>query len=221
MPKEKVICLVSGGIDSPVATALAARRFDVLPLHFCLYPYTCEDSFMIAMKILEGLRERVGFETLFVYPWARVLRRIIKGGERRNACLVCRRGMFLAAEMMCRREGATGIVTGESLGQKASQTLSNLWATTAGLKFPVLRPLLGMDKVEIERLSKGLGLWNEVHAGCCYATPKHPCTKIDPAKIDSIVKGLNLEEIIREQLNNVLEVRTFSENFRAYLEKLV
>lgn len=221
MPREKVVCLVSGGIDSPVATALAARRFEILPLHFCLYPYTCEDSFLVAMRVLEDLRRKVGFEKLIVCPWAKVLRRIMSEKDRSHACLECRRGMFLAAEMVCQREGASGIVTGESLGQKASQTLSNLWATTAGLKFPVLRPLLGMDKVEIERLSKELGLWHEVHAGCCYAVPKHPRTRADPVRVDSLVKALHLEELIREQLDNVLEVRTFREDFRSYLEKLV
>ncbi|MEM2890295.1 MAG: hypothetical protein QW358_02990 [Candidatus Hadarchaeum sp.] len=221
MPREKVVCLVSGGIDSPVAMALAARRYEVLPLHFCLYPYTCEETFMVAMRVLEDLRRKVDFEKLIVYPWAKVLRRIMGGEERSYACLLCRRGMFRVAEMVCQKESASGIVTGEVLGQKASQTLSNLWATTAGLKFPVLRPLLGMDKVEIEKISKELGIWHEVHAGCCYATPKHPRTKAEPAKVESLWKSLKLEEFFREQMGNVLEVRTFREDFRAYLEKLV
>jgi thiamine biosynthesis protein ThiI len=75
--------------------------------------------------------------------------------------------MFRVAEVLCERENAFAIVTSESLGQKASQTLSNLIATSQGIKFPILRPLLGFDKLEIERLSKKLGIWQEVHAGCC------------------------------------------------------
>jgi len=216
-----VVCLVSGGIDSPVALALAARRFDVLPLHFCLYPYTCEDSFLVAMRVLEDVRKKVDFEKVIVYPWSKVLKKIMGGQQRSYACLLCRRGMFRAAELVCQREVASGIVTGESLGQKASQTLTNLWATTAGLKFPVLRPLLGMDKVEVEQLSRRLGIWHEVHAGCCYATPRYPRTRASPVAVDSLLKRLNLEEAIREQLDGALEVRTFREDFESYLEKLV
>ncbi|MGC8817260.1 MAG: hypothetical protein ACP5PX_05605 [Candidatus Hadarchaeum sp.] len=218
--KEKVVCLVSGGIDSPVALVLAARWFEVLPLHFCLYPYTCEDSFLVAMRVLGDLKRKVGFEKAVVYPWSPVLRRIMGWRDRRYACLLCRRGMFRVAELICQREGAAGIVTGESLGQKASQTLSNLWATTAGVRFPVLRPLLGLDKVEIEQLSKQLGIWHEVHAGCCYATPRYPRTRANPATVDSLFRELNLDDLIREQLGEALEVRSFQEEFRAFLEKL-
>jgi len=218
--REKVVCLVSGGIDSPVAMALAARRFDVLPLHFCLYPYTCEDSFLVAMKVLEDLRKKVNFEKAIVYPWSKFLRLIMGSRDRSYACLQCRRSMFRVAELVCQREGASGMVTGESLGQKASQTLSNLRATAAGLKFPVLRPLLGMDKVEIEQLSRRLGIWHEVHAGCCYATPKYPRTKADPATVDSLLKELNLEKLIEDQFGNILEVRSFKEDFKHYLESL-
>lgn len=221
MPKEKVVCLVSGGIDSPVSMALAARDFEVLPLHLCLYPYTCEDSFLVAMHVLEDIRDKVSFEKAIVYPWSKILRKIMGGQDKSFACLECRRSMFRVAEVVCESEGASGIVTGESLGQKATQTLSNLWATSAGIKFPVLRPLLGMDKLEIEQLSKKLGLWHEVHAGCCYATPRYPRTRADPAAVDSLLKDLHVEELIRGQFSNVLEVRSFREDFRGYLESLV
>ncbi|MFH1821847.1 MAG: hypothetical protein ABH852_05365 [Methanobacteriota archaeon] len=221
MSREKVVCLVSGGIDSPVSMALAAREFDVLPLHFCLYPYTCEDSFLVAMNVLEDIRKTADFEKAIVYPWSKILRTIMGGQDKSYACLECRRSMFRVAELVCEREGASGIITGESLGQKATQTLSNLWATSSGIKFPVLRPLLGLDKLEIERLSKRLGIWHEVHAGCCYATPKYPRTRSGPAEVDAMLKGLKLDELIMGQFGNVLEVRSFKEDFVSYLESLV
>ena len=221
MYKEKVICLISGGIDSPVACVLAAREFNVLPLHFCLYPYTCEETFFVAMGVLKDLGKKTNFEKVIVYPWPRILKAILGNREHRNyACLACRKGMFRVAEMVCEREGASGIVTGESLGQKATQTLPNLGATSRGIKFPILRPLLGLDKLEIERLSKKLGIWHEVHAGCCYATPKYPRTRADPKVLDELLSELHIDDAISKEFENVFEVRTFKEDFKGYLERL-
>jgi len=128
--------------------------------------------------------------------------------------------MFKVAELICEQEGATGIVTGESLGQKATQTLVNLGATSRGIHFPIIRPLLGLDKLEIERLSKHLGIWHEVHAGCCYATPKYPRTQADPKVLDGLLNELRIDEMINREFENVLEVRTFKEDFKGYLETL-
>ncbi len=125
------------------------------------------------------------------------------------------------AEQICEREGATGIVTGESLGQKASQTLLNLGATTSGIRFPILRPLLGLDKMEIEQLSKDLGTWHEVHAGCCYATPKHPRTRTTPEVLDGIIENMGISDIIKTSFEKVIEVQTFEEDFETYLTSLV
>lgn len=221
MRREKLVCLVSGGIDSPVACAMVAKKFEVLPLHFCLYPYTCEENFLVAMNVLRDLKPKAKFEKAIVYPWPRILRIILSNREHGEyTCLACRKSMFKAAELVCEREGATGIVTGESLGQKATQTLTNLGATTRGIKFPILRPLLGFDKIEIERLSKKLGIWHDVHAGCCYAVPKHPRTRADSEVVDKLLDELHIEDAISKEYENILEVRTFDEDFKGYLEKL-
>ena len=176
---------------------------------------------MVAMEVLKGLKSKTKFEKTIVYPWPRILRIILGDSEHREyTCLACRKSMFKAAEIVCRREGATGIVTGESLGQKATQTLSNLGATTHGIKFPILRPLLGLDKIEIERLSKKLGIWHDVHAGCCYAVPKHPRTRADSEVLDKLLDELHIEDAISKEHENILEVRTFEEDFKGYLETL-
>lgn len=221
MGKESVICLVSGGIDSPVACALAARRFNVLPLHFCLYPYTCEETFLVAMKVLKDLRKKARFEKVIVYPWAGVLDAILKNREKRSyACLACRKNMFKVAEAICELEGAAGIVTGESLGQKATQTLTNLGVTSRGIKFPILRPLLGLDKEEIGKISKELGIWHEVHAGCCFATPKYPRTRAEPEVLDRLIADPEIQRAIQKGFQGILEIHTFEEDFKGYLETL-
>ena len=218
MNDTKVVCLVSGGIDSPVACALMAKKFKCVPLHFCLYPFTCEETFLLAMKVLRDLRGVIGFEKVIVYPWGEILGTILKNRKKRDyACVACRKSMFRVAEMICEEEGAAGIVTGESLGQKATQTLANLRATSTGIKFPVLRPLLGLDKNEIVKISKGLGIWHERHAGCCFATPKYPNTKADPQVLDKLMGDLQIHELIKRNFEIILEVRTFKEDFEEYL----
>lgn len=222
MGKEKVVCLVSGGIDSPVACALAAKKFEVIPLHFCLYPLVSKETFLAAVRVLRGLKKRVDFEKVLVYPWAGVIDVILRNRERRSyACLACRRGMFRVAESICEREGAVGIVTGESLGQKASQTLPNLGATASGIKFPILRPLLALDKEEIQKLSGKLGLRYETHAGHCLAAPRYPRTRAKPETIDELLENPEIGKAIRRGFRKILEVRTFDEDFQGYLQTLV
>ncbi len=218
---QKLICLVSGGIDSPVACALMAKRFEVLPMHFCLYPYTCENAFFEVVKVLKHLRSKIGFEKAIVFPWAWALHTFLKNRRKSYACLACREGMFRVAEIFCELEGAIGIVTGESLGQKATQTLANLVATSFGRKFPVLRPLLGLDKQEIIELSRKLGLWHDTHAGCCFATPRHPCTKARLGMLEEFSADAEVRKAIRKGFKHFLEIRRFEEDFENYLTLLV
>ena len=212
--------MVSGGIDSPVACVIAAKKFDVVPLHFCTYPYTSEEMFGLTMNALKKLKKVAKFEKIVLYPWAGVLNAITKKLNRREyTCLICRKSMFKAAELVCKREGAEGIVTGESLGQKASQTLSNLVATSHGLKVPILRPLLGFDKLEIEKISKEFGIWQERHAGVCSALPKHPRTKATAGEVDELFNQLKLNELIQKNSKKTVEVRTFREDLRSLFAK--
>ena len=218
--RERVVCLVSGGIDSPVACALVAKRFDVVPLHFCAYPYASKEMLELMMNALKSVRKITKFEKAIVYPWAEVLSSILEKLARKEyTCLVCRKGMFKAAELVCEREEAGGIVTGESLGQKASQTLSNLVAISSGIKFPLLRPLLGLDKLEIEKISKELGIWQARHAGGCSALPRHPRTKAKASEIDGLFDRLKLNELIRKNSKKTVEVYTFREDLSSLFVK--
>ncbi|MFN4133180.1 MAG: hypothetical protein ACK4GQ_02290, partial [Candidatus Hadarchaeales archaeon] len=151
------------------------------------------------------------------FPWGRVLKFVLKAGGK-YSCVLCRSGMFRVAEIVCEREGAAGIVTGESIGQKASQTIWNLSVTSGRIKFPIIRPLLCSDKVEVVEMSKRLGLWQEVHAGCCYATPRHPTTKARKDIVSTIEKKIGLESLISQEFKNILESHDFSEDLRRFLD---
>lgn len=128
--------------------------------------------------------------------------------------------MLLIASEICSREDASGLVTGESLGQKASQTTENISATSSEIKVPLLRPLLGMNKEEIIQISKNQGVWREDHAGCCLATPKKPKTKADSETVNKEIKKIDLQKLIRESENFLKEVEDFDWNFEEYLFEL-
>jgi thiamine biosynthesis protein ThiI len=218
--KEKAICLFSGGIDSPVAFALMARKLEVIPLHFCLYPFTCERSFSLVIDILKTARSVTDFEKAIIYPWAEVFSAILRSPEKRYRCLLCRKSMFRAAELICERKDAVAIVTGEALGQKASQTASNLLATSFKIKYPILRPLLGLDKEEIRALGKKLGVYSDRHAGCCQVTPENPTTHADARLVEEIFSAMELQEIIEQNLEDVLEVDIGKFKAEDYLDSL-
>jgi thiamine biosynthesis protein ThiI len=213
MKREKVVCLFSGGIDSPAACALVAKYFEIIPLHLCTYPYTSKEMLELTVDSLKKVRGLTKFEKAVICPWAEVMDTIVGGLDRKGyTCLLCKRSMFKTAELLCEAERADGIVTGESLGQKASQTLSNMTAISSGIKFPILRPLLGLDKIEIEKISKEFGVWQARHAGGCRAVPKHPHTISNADELNELFNQLKLDELIRNSLRKAVKIRTFEED---------
>lgn len=218
--KEKVLGLISGGIDSPVASILAAEEFEVIPLHFCLYPMSSRESSIKSMEALGGLQEKIDFQRAIIFPWAGILGEIRSKIRENYACVACRKSMLVTASEICKRENAGGIVTGESLGQKASQTLENLSATSSNIDVPLIRPVLGMNKKEIIELSKELNVWRPDHAGCCLATPQKPRTKARVEEVEREMKKINLQRLIEEDEDLLLEAKSFDRDFEGYLFEL-
>lgn len=200
---DKLIALFSGGIDSPVACVLMARKFRILPMHFVCGPYTGKESLERTVEALERIAPLCAPEKIIAIPWSPFLDKVVQSRYRNYTCLLCKRGMFEAAERICQIEGAFGILTGEVLSQKASQTLPNLIALSHGIRFPVLRPLLGMDKLEIEKLSKKFGIWSPSHAGKCKAVPSFPKTVVSRQKLEKIFVELGL----RGEVNRLCDLR--------------
>lgn len=219
--KERVICLVSGGIDSPVALAMLSKKYDVIPLHFSLYPFYCKGSFETMIRIMNRLKEKTKFKKMIIYPHAEILSKILKSGNERYMCIMCRKAMFKAAEKICKKEKAVAIATGESLAQKASQTLANMAATSHDIKYAMLRPLLTFDKTEIEKKSKEFGIWSELHVGCCTATPEYPVTHAKSQISDNLFMELKLEKIIERNLRKIIEIKKFDKTSLKYLSNLL
>ncbi len=198
-----VVALLSGGIDSPVAAWLMMKRgCRPVLVHLDARPYS--DARARAMAAARALSDWAagGKMAMYVVPYGEVLRAIVERAPRRLTCLLCKRGMYRIAEMVAAREGALGIVTGEVLGQVASQTLANLRVLDAAVDLPVFRPLLGLDKVEVERIARRLGT-HEVsteRAMPCAAAPKRPETRADLGRVLEAERKLDLAPLLEEAL---------------------
>jgi tRNA uracil 4-sulfurtransferase len=184
----KVVCLLSGGIDSPVAAYMMADRgAEVVLLHMDNRPFADDMATEKVVRLRERLESVLGREMrLFVAPHGPNQEIFAKQCSHPYQCILCKRTMLHVAKGLALRLGGEAVVTGESLGQVASQTLHNLRVESHGLDFPVLRPLIGLDKIEIEGLAKRIGTY-EISTGVaspCAIVPKHPITM---CKLDDLL----------------------------------
>jgi len=202
----KVVCLVSGGIDSPVAAWLVIRKGCVpIFIYYDNYPFTDETTKKRALDAIKRLSEYAPEHPVKVYviPHGEDLADILRNCPRNLTCVLCRRMMYRVAEKIASIEGAEAIVTGEIIGEHASQTLRNLRVENEALKeFSVLRPLIGMDKLEVERLARETGTF-EISARpalCCSAPPKRPRTKARLEEVIRAERNLAVEDMIKRDL---------------------
>ncbi len=155
----KVVSLVSGGVDSAVATWLIMKRgCDVVPIHYNLSPYYGDDARGRALEVLKWLREWIPRRSWIIYEVPLGKAHELISIKPRYRCLLCKLVMYKVAEAIAEKERCKALVTGESLGQVASQTLDNLHFLTTKVSLPVLRPLIGFDKDEIIKLADRLGI---------------------------------------------------------------
>ena len=148
----KGVVLMSGGIDSPVAAdMILSRGHELLAVHMDNRPFTDETPLEKVRDHLAVLEARHGLRIpLYVLPHGSTQVALMRNTDRHVGCILCRRFMWRSAEKMAEREGASFLVTGEALGQVASQTLSNMRSATSAVRLPIVRPLVGFDKQEIE-----------------------------------------------------------------------
>lgn len=185
---KSFIALVSGGIDSPVAAYMVGRLgYHIIPLYFDSVPFSSEVNKKRVKECVERLRKHISIGNLIIIPHGEKLLEICRKCERRFTCVLCRRRMFRIAEEYCKKNGAEGIITGEFLGSKASQTLKNMEVISESVTAPIIRPLLGLDKEEIQKIGRSIGTFGQdiIQAGCCSMNPKKPATM---AKLERIIE---------------------------------
>lgn len=203
----KLVALLSGGIDSPVACWLVMRRgCPIIPVYFDNAPYTDEST---AQKAIDTSKTLFNWSPcfprrLYLLPNGRNLRTFIEDAPRKFTCLLCKRFMYHVAERIAEKEHAEGIVTGEAIGEQASQTLTNLGVLDeAATRFPVHRPLLGFDKTETEKLARRIGTLeiSTRRAKGCIAAPNQPATQAKLERVKEAEQRLDLECMIKETVD--------------------
>lgn len=198
----KVICLISGGIDSPVAAfQLLKRGCSITLLHCDNYPFT-EGSVEKVLKNADNLRKYSMGEEVKVYSvkFGKYLQHVQKEAPPRMTCVLCKSGMYQIAAMLAKQEKANAIVDGSSIGQVASQTLNNIEVTRYHCKMPIFSPLISMDKIEIEEIGKQIGTYEVsiLPDTGCSAVPKYPETHADLELFKNVVEEINQEKILED-----------------------
>ena len=194
------VMLMSGGIDSPVALHYLLRQgHEMIAVHLDNRPFTDDSPYEKIVDHLAILRERYGQPVpLYVLPHGPTQVTLMRETDRHVGCVLCRRFMWRSAERIAEREGATFLATGEALGQVASQTLSNMRSATVSVKLPIVRPLIGFDKQEIERVAKEIGTYGiSTRPGvCCQAVPSRPATRSNLVQILAQEERIDVEQMI-------------------------
>jgi len=204
----KATLLLSGGIDSPVAGYMIAKRGVVVnAVHFYSYPYTSERAKDKVIALAKIMSEYCGRINLYVVPFTDIQLAINKHCPQELLTLIMRRIMMRIAEQIARNTYSHALITGESIGQVASQTMESLVVTDNAVSLPVFRPVIGMDKEEIVQIAKKIGTFETSilpYEDCCTVfVPKHPKTK---PQLESLHKAegnlTDIEEMIAKAVED-------------------
>ncbi len=204
----KSVTLLSGGIDSPVASYFMAKRgVKNVFIHFHSYPYTNHSSIDKAKEVVEILNKFQFKSKLYLVPFAEIQKEILDNTPEPLRILLYRRFMFRIAEKIAEKEEAQVLATGESIGQVSSQTLENIKAVSESINTPVLRPLIGMDKVDIINVAKDIGTYKTsikpCQDSCTWFMPKNPRTKAKVSEIKNAEENLSIDDLVKEGLDSI------------------
>ena len=200
------VSLLSGGIDSPVSTYMMAKRgLRIIPVHFFSFPYTSELAKEKVIDLAKLLTAWCGRMFVEVVPFTHIQEEIRAKCPEEYFTIIMRRMMMRIADEIGKKNGCGALITGESLGQVASQTMEAMQCTGAVAELPVLRPLVGMDKEEVIRLARKIGTFDTSilpYEDCCTVfTPRHPCTHPRLKNVEEAEAALDVEALVQEALD--------------------
>ncbi len=204
----KMVALISGGIDSPVAAWLMMKRgCEIVPLYLNNEPFSDETTRERAMACIDALQRWSPQKKFTIYEASHGdnLLAFLNNCDNRLNCILCKRMMYRIASEVLRLEGAHGIITGSSLGQVASQTSQNMLAEEHGMEYPAYHPLIGMDKLEITELARKIGTYkaSTKPATCCMAVPEYPSTAAKPQEVIDAEKLIDVPSLVDYVMKNI------------------
>ena len=206
------VTLLSGGIDSPVSSYMIAKRgVRLVPVHFFSFPYTSELAKEKVIDLAKILTRYCGRMTLEVVPFTHIQEEIRDKCPEEYFTIIMRRFMMRISQRIADYNGAKALVTGENLGQVASQTMEAMACTEAVCRSPILRPLIGFDKEEIVRYARKIGtfeLSTLPYEDCCTVfTPRHPRTRPRIEAVEEAEAALDIPGLVKEAVDNIERVR--------------
>ena len=212
----KALLLLSGGIDSPVAGYMIAKRGVILEaVHFESFPYTSELAREKVFQLAREVAQYAGSFNVHVVSLTHIQEELVKACEEDYFTLLLRRYMMAIADRLAHSLDCGGLITGESLGQVASQTMQAIGVTDPLATLPVFRPCIGMDKEEIIQVARKIGTFEtsiQPYEDCCTVfTPKHPRTRPELAKVLEQEKKLDFDALVQEALDGAYVERIRAE----------
>lgn len=205
------MCLLSGGIDSPVAAYMMARRgMEIECVHFFSYPYTSQLAKDKVLELARLVTKYCGRMTVNVVPFTEIQEAIRDNCPEEYFTLIMRRFMMEISQRIGRNDGCGALITGENLGQVASQTMEAMAVTGAVVDMPIFMPLVGMDKEQIVTIARHIGTMDTSilpYEDCCTVfTPKHPKTKPTLGQVEHAERKLDREALILRAIEGVEKV---------------
>ncbi len=213
----KAMLLLSGGIDSPVAGYMMAKRGVICSaIHFISPPYTSDRALLKVEQLCDKITDYCGAINFYCVPFTEIQEEIKRRCPEEFFTIIMRRLMMEIAQKIAEKEGCLALITGESVGQVASQTLQAMACTDAVCKIPVFRPLIGMDKTEIIEIARKIDTFETSilpYEDCCTVfTPRHPKIRPRLEQIEEAQNAGNFAEMIEKAVANT-ELKVFAGNF--------
>ena len=208
----RAMCLLSGGIDSPVAAYMIAKRgVEIEAVHFFSYPYTSQLAKDKVVELARLVTKYSGRMTVNVVSFTEIQEAIRDNCPEEFFTLIMRRFMMEISQRIAKHDGCGALITGENLGQVASQTMEAMAVTGAVVDIPIFMPLVGMDKEEIVTIARKIGTLETSilpYEDCCTVfTPKHPKTKPTLGQLINAERNLDREALIQKALENVEKIK--------------